>query len=466
MMKEQRPTIWWVRRDFRLRDNPALAAAVHQGSAVLPIFVLDPALLTRAGPVRSAWLHAALRVLDADLRGRDAPGLSVLRGPPSTVIPRLAGRVGAVAVHISEDFGPYGRRRDERVGKALARHEVALTATGSAYALPPGSLLNRSGTPFQVFTAFHRAWAEQGAPPPAPTLRLAGVDWLQAEQRIEVDADPDLVGRAGEDVARRHWRAWLNADSGGVTDYARLHDDPGSDATSHLSIALRWGHLHPRTLLADLGRRRSKGAAAFARQLAWRDFFADVLFHRPDAVSQPVKPEFSRLPTDEPAQDRRVADRFEAWRQGRTGYPLVDAGMRQLLVEGWMHNRVRMVVASFLVKDLHIGWWHGAAWFMDRLRDGDIAQNQLNWQWVAGCGTDPAPYFRIFNPTAQGQKFDPDGRYIRRYVQELAHVPDEHIHEPWLAPEGVPQGYPEPIIDHASQRREALDRYELVTHGG
>ena len=276
------------------------------------------------------------------------------------------------------------------------------------------------------------------------------------------EPDPEVAARAGERPARRAWQAWLKQDPKGVQDYARLHDFPGPDATSHLSIALRWGHLHPRTVLADLAPLRSKGSLALARQIAWRDFYADTLFHRPDAVTQPIKPEFTRMPTDEPEPGTTAAERLAAWQQGRTGYPLVDAGMRQLQAENWMHNRVRMVVASFLVKDLHIGWWHGADWFMTYLRDGDIAQNQLNWQWVAGCGNDPAPYFRVFNPITQSEKFDPDGTYIRRYVPELADVPDEHLHAPWLAPGGVPKGYPEPIVDHAAERKQALDRYAVV----
>jgi len=187
-----------------------------------------------------------------------------------------------------------------------------------------------------------------------------------------------------------------------------------------------------------------------------------VLFHRPDAVSTPIRPEFAKMPTDDPDRTTTAAERLTAWKEGKTGYPLVDAGMRQLQAEGWMHNRVRMVVASFLIKDLHIGWWHGADWFMECLRDGDIAQNQLNWQWVAGCGTDAAPYFRIFNPTGQAEKFDPDGTYIRRYVPELAELPIDHLHEPWAAPDGVPDGYREPIVDHAVERKEALDRYAVV----
>jgi deoxyribodipyrimidine photo-lyase len=459
-------TIWWVRRDFRLRDNPALGAAVDEGSAVLPLFVLDPALLAKAGPVRTAWLQAALWVLDADLRERGGPGLSVVRGKPAILIPRLVRQVRAATVHVSADFGPYGRQRDRHVARALAEQDVALTATGSPYAVAPGTLIAGSGRPFQVFTPFYRAWTDRGVHSPAPDLRLDEAGWLAADDRVGVEADPDLVALAGEDTALRAWHRWLESDTAGLADYADLHDDPGADATSHLSVALRWGHLHPRTLLADLRPPRSKGAAALTRQLAWRDFFADVLLHRPDAVSRPIRPEFARLSTDEPSRTGPVADRLEAWRQGRTGYPLVDAGMRQLLAEGWMHNRVRMVAASFLIKDLHIGWWHGADWFMARLRDGDIAQNQLNWQWVAGCGTDPAPYFRIFNPTTQAKKFDPAGTYIRRYVSELAGVSDEHIHEPWLVTGGPPNGYPRPIVDHAAERREALERHDVVRRTG
>ena len=329
--------------------------------------------------------------------------------------------------------------------------------------MAPGTLKNGSGGPYQVFSPFYRAWAEHGVHDPAPGVRAGSVDWLKAEGQTEPERpDPELGRLAGEGPARRAWQAWLNEGSGGVNDYARLHDFPGPDATSHLSIALRWGHLHPRTVLADLAVRRSKGATALARQIAWRDFFADALFRRPDAVSQPIRAEFKAMPTDEPDQTKRAAERLAAWQQGRTGFPLVDAGMRQLLAEGWMHNRVRMVVASFLIKDLHIGWWHGADWFMERLRDGDIAQNQLNWQWVAGCGTDAAPYFRIFNPTSQAKKFDADGTYIKRFVPELADVPIEHLHAPWDSPGGVPAGYPEPIVDHATERQEALDRYASI----
>jgi deoxyribodipyrimidine photo-lyase len=463
MASSASPALWWVRRDFRLADNPALRAAIDEGEAVLPLFVLDPVLLGSAGVARRAWLFAALFALDTDLQDAGGPGLSVVEGRPADLVPRVAQQCGAGTVHISADFAPYGRRRDDQVQAALAGAGIELRRTGSPYAVAPGTLTNGGGTPFQVFSPFHRAWLEHGVNGPAPTVHADAVAWLKADDRVTpAEPDPALVDRAGERPAQQAWLEWRQREAEGVADYDRLHDFPGPNATSQLSIALRYGHLHPRTVLADLAHHRSPGGLALARQLAWRDFYADTLFHRPDAVTRPIKPEFARMPTDEPEPGSVPAERLAAWQQGRTGYPLVDAGMRQLRVENWMHNRVRMVVASFLIKDLHIGWTHGAAWFMAHLYDGDIAQNQLNWQWVAGCGTDPAPYFRIFNPVKQSEKFDPDGTYIRRYVPELAEVSDEYVHEPWRAPGGVPAGYPEPIVDHAVERKRALDRYALV----
>ena len=462
------PAVWWLRRDLRLGDNPAVRAAVDDGESVLPLFVLDPILLRSAGTARRAWLMAALHALDTELREAGGPGLSVVRGRPASAVARAAKACGARRVHVSADFGPYGRRRDAAVRRSLEADGIHLQPTGSPYAVAPGTLSNQSGQPYQVFSPFHRAWLEHGVHDPAPALRPGAVTWIEADNRVDLPAaDPDLLPRAGEKPALRSWRDFLARDRGGVADYDKLHDFPGPDATSRLSIALRWGHIHPRTVLRDLGLKdlgasRPRGSLALARQIAWRDFFADVLFHRPYAVTQPIRAEFRRMSVDEPTDHTTTAAHLHAWQQGRTGFPLVDAGMRQLLAEGWMHNRVRMVVASFLVKDLHIGWWHGADWFMERLRDGDIAQNQLNWQWVAGCGTDAAPYFRVFNPISQGEKFDPDGGYIRRHVPELADLDDKLLHRPWEHPHGPPNGYPGPIVDHAAERQEALDRYAAI----
>jgi deoxyribodipyrimidine photo-lyase len=466
MAAADRPAIWWVRRDFRLNDNPALRAAVDEGGPVLPLFVLDPVLLRSPGRGRGPWMLASLAALDADLRSGGGPGLTVVQGKPATELPRIAREVGAERIHVTADFAPYGRRRDGTVERCLAELGLELARTGSPYAVTPGTVRKDDGQPFQVFSPFHRAWLGHGVLGPAPAVATDEVTWIAAEDRFPLAApEDDLAGLAGERPARRAWREWWERDEAGVAHYKRLHNLPGMDATSHMSIALRWGHLHPRTLLADLAPLRLQGAQAYARQLAWRDFYGDVLFHRPDAVRKAVRPAFDAMATDDPGRDATAAKRFEAWKQGRTGYPLVDAGMRQMLGQGWMHNRIRMVVASFLVKDLHIGWQHGAAFFMARLRDGDLAQNHLNWQWVAGSGTDPAPYFRIFNPITQSQKFDPAGSYIRRYVPELSDVPLEHLHEPWKDPAGLPAGYPGPIVDHAAERKEALDRYAVISGG-
>ncbi len=462
-----RPVIWWVRRDFRLADNPALGAAVDEGSAVLPLFVSDPVLRGGAGRGRGAWLTAAVADLDRRLHASGGLGLTVLEGRPEDVVPRLARVVDAATVHVSADFGPYGHRRDARVSSALAADGRTLRATGSPYAVAPGTLRNGSGTPFQVFSPFHRAWLDRGVHSPAPAVEPGTVRWVAAPVRLPVeDPDPDLVPLVGEEAARRWWQEWLHRSAEGPADYQRLHDAPAADATAHISVALRWGHLHPRTVLADLSdlgaAGRGEGPAAFARQVAWRDFYADVLWHRPDATSRPVQARFSAFRRDEPGTSETAAARLTAWQEGRTGYPLVDAGMRQLRAEGWMHNRVRLVTGSFLVKDLHLPWEDGARWFMEHLRDGDVASNQLNWQWVAGCGNDPAPFYRVFNPTLQAEKFDPDGAYVRRYVPELADVAREHVHEPWLAPGGPPAGYPSPIVDHKVERLEALARYAEV----
>ena len=461
MAQKSTPEIWWVRRDFRLTDNPALLAAVAAGSAVLPLFVLDPVLLGSGGVARTAWLMAALQQLDTELRVGGGPGLSVVQGRPEVVVPQVAQGCNARQVHIAADFGPYGSRRDARVRTALAAADVELVTTGSPYGVAPGTLMNKSGTPFQVFTPFHRAHLEHGVNQPAATVDPAQVRWVDADDRVRTtDADPDLVAMVEDAMSLRSWQEWLGRAHHGADDYAGSNNIPGADATSHLSKSLRWGHIHPRTVLAGLAQHQTKGAAAHGRQVAWRDFFADVLWHRPDATTHPVRREFTAMVSDDPAQSPSTARKLEAWKQGRTGFPLVDAGMRQMNTEHWMHNRVRLVTASFLVKDLHIQWDVGAAYFMEQLHDGDIAQNQLNWQWVAGCGTDAAPYFRVFNPSGQAEKFDGDGAYIRRYVPELADVPLTYLFEPWTNPQGLPAGYPAPVVDHATERKEALRRYE------
>jgi deoxyribodipyrimidine photo-lyase len=308
-----------------------------------------------------------------------------------------------------------------------------------------------------VFTPFSGAWAAHGWP--APIAAPRSVRWAKVAGRPGdgIPAAPPVEARLpepGEEAAKRAARRFW---AGRLPAYADARDRPGVDATSRLSPYLKWGCLHPRQLLSRLGRNRAH--TAFRTELCWREFYADVLWHRPDAVNQAYLPGMRPMEVDAgPGTDAL----FEAWAAGRTGYPIVDAGMRQLLAEGWMHNRARMIVASFLVKDLHLDWTRGARWFMDHLVDGELASNQHGWQWVAGTGTDAVPYFRVFNPTTQGERYDPTGDYVRRYVPELRDVKGKAIHQPWNLPGGRPPGYPARIVDHAEEREEALRRYEAV----
>ena len=437
----------WFRRDLRLRDHPALAtAARHQ--EVLACFVLDPRLEASSGPRRLQYLGDSLRQLRAGLGGR----LLITRGRPEELIPRIAGQARASSVHVSDDFAPFGRRRDQRVRAALG--SVPLVATGSPYLVPPGRVTKRDGSPYQVFTPFFRAWRDTGWRPPARSdpdsarwADPARVDIAQCEIP-NPGATPDLA--AGEAAALLEWEAFVDD---GLQRYAEDRNRPDLEGTSRMSAHLKFGTIHPRTMVAGLDLRRG-GAQAYLRELAFRDFYADVLYHRPASAWHNWNSRFDGIRTDTDAAARR---RFESWKAGETGFPLVDAGMRQLRETGFVHNRVRMVVASFLVKDLHLPWQWGAQWFLEQLVDGDMANNQHGWQWCAGCGTDAAPYFRVFNPTTQGEKFDPSGDYIRRWVPELAAVADVH-----LRGGERPAGYPPPIVDHGAERAEALRRYQGI----
>ncbi|WP_152365425.1 cryptochrome/photolyase family protein [Microlunatus speluncae] len=441
--------LMWFRRDLRLADHPALSRAAESGR-VLPLVVLDPTLLRDGSRRRDRYLASV-----AALRDTIGGALEIRTGDPAEEVRAAARRVGATAVHISAETTPFGRRRDGRVRRSLAEAGIELIATGSPYAVGPGAVRNGSGDPYKVFTPFSRAWREHGWADPAPAAEVAWhTDDVKSEHRQLPDPDDH---EAGEVRALDRWRAFLDER---INDYETTRDRPDLDATSRLSIPLKYGEIHPRTILADVGAESGRGAAArekFVAELCWREFYADVLWHRPESAWQDLRPEFGSMEYADPDQ---VADLITAWKQGRTGYPAVDAAMRQLLGEGFMHNRMRMVTASFLAKDLHVWWPLGARHFLDQLLDGDLASNNHNWQWVAGTGTDAAPYFRVFNPITQGKKFDPDGHYVRRWVPELAHLDGAAVHEPWKAEDGYADGYPERIVDHAEERRVALARYE------
>ena len=434
----------WFRRDLRLNDHAALARAAEAGP-VLGLFVIDPVLWDKSGAVRRVCLLRSLDALNESMDGQ----LVVRVGNPTQVVPAVAKDVGASAVFISADFAPYGQQRDSAVGRALMDNQVSLERVGSPYAVEPGRVRKSDGTPYQVFTPFYRGWCEQGWAPPTsngtPEWRVVASDpWPTAELPAGVQ-----LPAIGEQASMQQWRAFH---SDRIDEYPEQRDRPDLEGTSSLSMALRWGHVHPRTLLAELN--DSRAHDVYRRELCWREFYADVLFHVPQSARNSLKPTMQAMRTDSGA----TADaRFTAWAEGRTGYPFVDAGMRQLLAEGWIHNRVRMVVASFLVKDLHLDWQRGASHFMEWLRDGDIASNQHGWQWAAGTGTDAAPYFRVFNPVMQGVKFDPDGDYVRKYIPELAQLPGASAHTPWDAPLLAAE-YPERIVDHSVERNEALAR--------
>lgn len=434
--------VHWFRRDLRLADNPALLAAAAHDEAVVPLFVVDPALWRTAGRPRLAYLAASLRALDAQLGG----ALVVRTGRPQDVVPAVAREAGATRVHVTAATEPYGRRRDRAVARSLG--DTELVPTGSPYAVAPGRLTTAAGTPFQVFTPFRAAWLRHGWSTPAP---LATPTWADLPSDGVPDAPATDVGlpAAGERAALTRWRTFLDE---GLATYGADRDRPDLDGTSAMSVPLKFGELHPRTLLADLAHHGGDSVATYLSELAWREFHADVLWHHPSAATRSLR---AVVPDDAWATGPAADEAFDAWAAGRTGYPLVDAGMRQLRATGWMHNRVRMVVASFLVKDLHLRWQRGAEHFLAWLVDGDVAQNQLNWQWVAGTGRDAAPYFRVFNPVLQGERFDPDGDYVRRWVPELRGVAGRAVHRPGR----LPAEYPAPIVDHATERRAALDAW-------
>ncbi|MFL0178050.1 cryptochrome/photolyase family protein [Mycobacterium sp. SMC-15] len=446
------PVLLWYRRDLRVGDLPALAAAVADDPEVLGCFVLDPRLEASSGQRRLQFLGASLRQLRDDLGGR----LLITRGLPQQRIPQLAAEISATAVHVSDDFAPFGRRRDQQVRAALG--QIPLVATGSPYLISPGRVVRDDGSPYRVFTPFFRRWREHGWRRPALS-RPESAHWIdptelpgKGAQPVEI---PDFGGQAdapaGEAAAREHWKTFV---ASGLDRYDQDRDLLGRNGASRMSAYLKFGNIHPRTMAADLDAHRP-GPAAYLRQLAFRDFYAAVLHHWPRSAWENWNTEFDAIQTDTDAEAQR---HFERWKAGTTGFPLVDAGMRELLATGFMHNRARMIVASFLVKDLHLPWQWGARWFLDQLVDGDLANNQHGWQWCAGTGTDASPYFRVFNPTLQGRKFDPDGSYVRRWVPELADVTDAHLLRP-----GRPPGYPEPIVDHRHERAEALRRYQRIS---
>jgi deoxyribodipyrimidine photo-lyase len=460
-------SIWWLRNDLRLSDNPALRAAAG-AEALVPVFVLDPKLLRRsrrAAP-RLRFLLDSLERLARDLEGRGSR-LVLRSGDPSHVLARLVEETGAERVYWNRDVTPYALARDRRVRAAVGRAGARAVEHKDRSVFERDEIRKADGGTYTVYGAYRRAWLrrlQEDPQPPCRAPRLPAVprgttsDPLPDPRGLGVERDATRLPAAGEGAARRRLRAFLE---GPARDYARLRDLPGVDGTSRLSPYLRFGAISIRVCLAearalgDAEPRAAGGVRKWIDELIWRDFYAQILEGNPHVLRGAFRPEYEGFRWSD---DERG---YKAWREGRTGYPIVDAGMRQLAETGWMHNRARMIVASFLAKDLLIDWRLGERHFFERLVDGDPASNNGGWQWSAGSGTDAQPFFRIFNPTAQGERFDPDGRYVRRWVPELRGLSSAHVHRPCEA-EPRPADYPPPIVDHAERRALALERFKAM----
>jgi deoxyribodipyrimidine photo-lyase len=466
-----KPVIVWFRRDLRLADNPALSHAAATGAPIVPLYVLDEG--SRVRPMGAAslwWLDKSLRALDAALRERGSR-LILRRGDAEAELRRLIEETGADRVHMNRLWEPDAAARDADLAHALQADGVEVKGWNGTYLATPGAVRSGAGGPYKVFTPFSKALLSQAAPP-EHTLGPHRIDTPRATPSERLD-DWRLH------PTRPDWSTgfdWTPGEAGAVAalgrfvrhalaDYADGRDRPGDALTSRLSPHLHFGEISPWRAVVAAEKAGPPGQAAkFVTELVWRDFSAHLLHAFPQITDHAFRPEYDRMPW------RADATGLRAWKRGLTGYPLVDAGMRELWRTGYMHNRVRMIVASFLIKHLLIDWREGETWFWDCLVDADLASNVQNWQWVAGSGADASPYFRIFNPVAQGRKFDADGRYVRRWIPEIAGLPDRWLHAPWEAPAEVLREarvrlgstYPRPIVEHEAARKRALDALKSV----
>jgi deoxyribodipyrimidine photo-lyase len=470
-------TLVWYRQDLRLHDHAPLAAAAADGGAIVPVYVLDESGWGFGGASRW-WLHHSLHALAQDLEKR---GLRLIlrRGEAAVIIPGLAAELGATTVHAGIAHEPAWRAIDTEVAAALQNQGARLHLHRVATLADPEKIRTRTGSIYGVYSPFARAVEEAGDPPdpvPMPRKKLHAPARQPASDRLEdwslLPNAPDWAGglratwQPGEAAALRRLSKFLDT---GIASYGTTRNLPGEDGTSMLSPHLHFGEISPNTIWHAC-RQRGGGPdrEKFLRELLWREFSAYLLWYHPSLPDQPLRPAFANLPW------RTDTASLRAWQKGLTGIPIVDAGMRQLWQTGWMHNRVRMIVASFLVKHLLISWQQGEAWFWDTLVDADLASNAASWQWVTGSGIDSQPYFRVFNPVTQGEKFDPAGAYVRRFVPEIASLPDRHLHTPWLTPPlilaetGIRLGrtYPAPIVDLAEGRQRALEVFTRTVRQG
>lgn len=466
------PALYWIRRDLRLADNPALFNAARRGQ-VIPVYVHaeNEEAPWQPGSASRWWLHQSLTSMARSLEELGSR-LIIRRGPSLETLQALAGETGARALFFNRLHEPVCRDRDQRVCAALEAGGMEVNDYATATLIEPGALTNMQGEPYRVFTPFWKAMQALGEPSdslPVPASLPAPAVWPDSLCLDELALQPSaerVAGREWTQGLAEHWRPGEDAARQGLETLAQStieiypvqRDFPARQGVSRMSPHLHFGEISPRQVwnqlrLAGLRNGTEAQTLAYLRQLAWRDFAHHVLHYFPNSPLEPMYPKYREFPW------RRDHDQLlRAWQQGRTGIPIVDAGMRELWHTGWMHNRVRMVVASLLVKNLRIPWWKGAAWFWDTLVDADLANNTMGWQWSAGCGVDAAPYFRIFNPVLQGEKFDARGVYVRRWIPELRDVPDKFVHKPWMAPAGQRgRDYPLPVIDLATSRKEALE---------
>ena len=449
--------VFWFRRDLRLQDNLALNAAISGSvddgdNKVAASYIVDLNNFEKLKPIRQHSLIASLDSLgasiDRKLTIRHSRGLEDF----ANQLVLLAKSCEAKVVHATRAFDPAGIEEQNAVGLALKAEGIFLQLDDSAYAVAPGIVGKPDGSAYRVYTPFYKAWLNFASVPPV-ALSSAGHEWIEPMECMGRPAASDSIDReirAGEAFALRTLDRFIER---ALSKYDEQRNRADLSGTSHLSHALAHGEIHPRTILAKLS--NSNAEIVFAKEICWREFYADVLFRNPNSLDDYYEPRFAQMRYDKGEDAER---KLEAWKRGETGYPMVDAGMRQLLADGWMHNRVRMIVASFLVKDLHLEWQQGAAHFEEFLTDFDPASNSHGWQWTAGSGTDASPYYRVFNPVLQGYKFDPNGDYVRKYVEELRHIDGPEVHEPWNLLSGYSHGYPQPIVDHAAEREEALAR--------
>ncbi|MEO7598076.1 MAG: deoxyribodipyrimidine photo-lyase [Opitutus sp.] len=480
------PTLLWFRQDLRLQDNPALDAAMARGGVIIPVYILDDAAdgKWKQGGASRWWLHHSLASLGQSLEARGSR-LILARGETGEVLRALVASCGAEAVYWNRRYEPAIMARDAAIKAELTAAGLEVKSFNSALLHEPHTIANKSGKPFQVFTPYWRHCLTLPVAEPTKMTRSAFVAPAKWPSSLSL-AEYELLPRIPWDAGFKEM--WAPGEAGAAKRLSRFvakamdaYDDgrnlPDRDGTSMLSPSLHFGELSPRQVWAAVKSRAkssgvfppSNGARVFLSEVGWREFAYHLLYHFPNTPESPLRPEFSRFPW---AADQR-GERLRAWQRGATGYPIVDAGMRQLWATGWMHNRVRMIVGSFLVKHLRLPWTAGADWFWDALVDADLANNTLGWQWIAGCGADASPYFRVFAPVLQGRKFDVHGEYVRKWVPEIGSLPNEFIHAPWEAPPevlsaaGVVLGktYPGPIVDHVTARNEAIAAFKEFREG-